>query len=61
VARSHASGPGEADGVDVGPWCGPNFVNLKCGPADIGAFGYCEILATLRRELDLLITTRAVR
>ncbi|MBK7878580.1 MAG: flavodoxin-dependent (E)-4-hydroxy-3-methylbut-2-enyl-diphosphate synthase [Planctomycetes bacterium] len=49
------NGPGETDDVDLGLWCGPNFVNLKKGEEELGAFRYDEILPRLKRELDALI------
>ena len=59
VMGCRVNGPGETDDADLGLWCGPNFVNLKRGSAELGAFPYDEILARLRRELDLLIAERA--
>ena len=55
------NGPGETDDADLGLWCGPNFVNLKRGPADLGAYSYDDILARLRSELDTLISERAAK
>jgi (E)-4-hydroxy-3-methylbut-2-enyl-diphosphate synthase len=49
------NGPGETDDADLGLWCGPTTVNLKCGPRELGAFSYDEILPRLRAELDRLI------
>jgi (E)-4-hydroxy-3-methylbut-2-enyl-diphosphate synthase len=49
------NGPGETDDADLGLWCGPNFVNLKRGESELGAFSYDDILAALKRELDQLI------
>jgi hypothetical protein len=34
VMGCRVNGPGETDDADLGLWCGPNFVNLKRGPAD---------------------------
>jgi (E)-4-hydroxy-3-methylbut-2-enyl-diphosphate synthase len=59
VMGCRVNGPGETDDADLGLWCGPNFVNLKRGPIDVGAFPYDEILARLRQELDALIAQRA--
>ncbi|MCC7011003.1 MAG: (E)-4-hydroxy-3-methylbut-2-enyl-diphosphate synthase [Planctomycetes bacterium] len=56
VMGCRVNGPGETDDADLGLWCGPNFVNLKRGPADVGAFSYDDILAALKRELDQLIS-----
>ena len=55
VMGCRVNGPGETDDADLGLWCGPNFVNLKKGPEEIGAFGYDEILPRLRQELDAII------
>jgi (E)-4-hydroxy-3-methylbut-2-enyl-diphosphate synthase len=49
------NGPGETDDADLGLWCGPNYVNLKRGEDDLGAYKYDEILPRLRQELDVLI------
>jgi (E)-4-hydroxy-3-methylbut-2-enyl-diphosphate synthase len=40
-------------------WCGPNFVNLKRGSIELGAYPYDQILPRLKSELDVLITSRA--
>jgi len=58
VMGCRVNGPGETDDADLGLWCGPNFVNLKRGPADAGTFSYDDILGALRRELDALIAAR---
>ena len=50
------NGPGETDDADLGLWCGPNYVNLKKGTKELGAFSYDEILRQLKTELDLLIS-----
>lgn len=55
VMGCRVNGPGETDDADLGLWCGPNFVNLKRGPEEIGAFKYDEILPRLKQELDALI------
>ncbi len=52
------NGPGETDDADLGLWCGPNYVNLKRGELDLGAYKYDEILARLRTELDRLIASK---
>jgi len=64
-ARQHAltiaimgcrvNGPGETDDADLGLWCGPNFVNLKRGSQELGAYPYDAILPRLKAELDALI------
>ncbi|MEO0649868.1 MAG: (E)-4-hydroxy-3-methylbut-2-enyl-diphosphate synthase [Planctomycetota bacterium] len=58
VMGCRVNGPGETDDADLGLWCGPNFVNLKRGVEDVGAYSYDEILEALRRELDELIAAR---
>jgi (E)-4-hydroxy-3-methylbut-2-enyl-diphosphate synthase len=60
VMGCRVNGPGETDDADLGLWCGPSFVNLKKGPAELGAFRYDEILGRLKEELDRLIADRAV-
>ena len=58
VMGCRVNGPGETDDADLGLWCGPNFVNLKRGPEEIGRYSYDEILPRLKRELDTLIENR---
>jgi (E)-4-hydroxy-3-methylbut-2-enyl-diphosphate synthase len=58
VMGCRVNGPGETDDADLGLWCGPTSVNLKRGPAELGVFGYDEILPRLREELDRLIAAR---
>ncbi len=59
VMGCRVNGPGETDDADLGLWCGPNFVNLKKGSAELGAFPYDQILSRLRSELDGLIAERS--
>ena len=59
VMGCRVNGPGETDDADLGLWCGPNFVNLKRGATELGAFPYDQILPRLKSELDVLIATRA--
>lgn len=59
VMGCRVNGPGETDDADLGLWCGPNFVNLKKGPAELGAFPYDVILPRLKEELDKLIAARS--
>lgn len=59
VMGCRVNGPGETDDADLGLWCAPNFVNLKRGPEEIGAFSYDEILPRLKAELDQLIAARS--
>ena len=58
VMGCRVNGPGETDDADLGLWCGPNFVNLKRGSTELGAYPYDEILRKLKSELDALITAR---
>jgi len=60
VMGCRVNGPGETDDADLGLWCAPNFVNLKRGPEELGAFSYGEILPRLKHELDALIAARSV-
>jgi len=55
VMGCRVNGPGETDDADLGLWCGPNFVNLKKGSLELGAYPYDQILGRLRQELDVLI------
>lgn len=55
VMGCRVNGPGETDDADLGLWCGPNYVNLKKGTAELGAFPYDQILSKLKTELDVLI------
>ena len=58
VMGCRVNGPGETDEADLGLWCGPKHVNLKRGSATLGAFGYEEVLARLKAELDALIAAK---
>jgi len=58
VMGCRVNGPGETDDADLGLWCGPNFVNLKKGPLELGQYPYTEILPRLKQELDALIANR---
>ncbi len=60
VMGCRVNGPGETDDADLGLWCGPNFVNLKRGSEELGAYPYDQILGRLRSELDGLIAARAL-
>ncbi len=59
VMGCRVNGPGETDDADLGLWCGPTYVNLKRGPADLGSYTYADILGRLRTELDRLIAAKA--
>jgi (E)-4-hydroxy-3-methylbut-2-enyl-diphosphate synthase len=59
VMGCRVNGPGETDDADLGLWCAPNFVNLKKGEKELGAFPYDTILPRLKAELDALIAERA--
>jgi (E)-4-hydroxy-3-methylbut-2-enyl-diphosphate synthase len=58
VMGCRVNGPGETDDADLGLWCAPNFVNLKRGGEELGAFPYNEILPKLKHELDAIIAAR---
>ncbi len=58
VMGCRVNGPGETDDADLGLWCGPNFVNLKKGSLELGAYPYDQILDKLRAEVDQLIADR---
>jgi (E)-4-hydroxy-3-methylbut-2-enyl-diphosphate synthase len=55
VMGCRVNGPGETDHADLGLWCGPESVNLKCGGTLLGTYSYAEILPRLREQLDALI------
>jgi (E)-4-hydroxy-3-methylbut-2-enyl-diphosphate synthase len=59
VMGCRVNGPGETDDADLGLWCGPNFVNLKRGSTELGAYPYDQILPRLKAELDALIAGKA--
>jgi (E)-4-hydroxy-3-methylbut-2-enyl-diphosphate synthase len=59
VMGCRVNGPGETDDADLGLWCGPNFVNLKRGSIELGAFAYDKILNRLKAELDVLIRSKS--
>jgi (E)-4-hydroxy-3-methylbut-2-enyl-diphosphate synthase len=59
VMGCRVNGPGETDDADLGLWCAPNFVNLKRGGTELGAFRYDEILPRLKQELDALIAAKS--
>jgi (E)-4-hydroxy-3-methylbut-2-enyl-diphosphate synthase len=55
VMGCRVNGPGETDDADLGLWCAPNFVNLKKGEVELGAFPYDTVLSRLKVELDAII------
>ncbi len=59
VMGCRVNGPGETDDADLGLWCAANFVNLKRGSVELGAYPYDAILPRLKRELDALIAEKA--
>jgi (E)-4-hydroxy-3-methylbut-2-enyl-diphosphate synthase len=61
VMGCRVNGPGETDDADLGLWCGPNHVNLKRGPQELGAFQYDEILPRLKSELDRVIAEKTAK
>src|SRR4029079_2662950 len=58
VMGCRVNGPGETDDADLGLWGGPNFVNLKRGGVELGAYPYDQILGRLKAELDTLIAAK---
>ncbi len=58
VMGCRVNGPGETDDADLGLWCAPTHVNFKRRGEMIGSFGYDEIVAKLKQELDLLIAQK---
>jgi (E)-4-hydroxy-3-methylbut-2-enyl-diphosphate synthase len=60
VMGCRVNGPGETDDADLGLWCGPNFVNLKRGSVELGAYPYDQILGKLKSELDALVDARTI-
>lgn len=58
VMGCRVNGPGETDDADLGLWCAPNFVNLKRGEEELGAFPYDSVLDRLKVELDAIIETK---
>lgn len=58
VMGCRVNGPGETDDADLGLWCGPNYVNLKCRGEKVGAFKYDEILHHLDLALQSLLAAR---
>ena len=60
VMGCRVNGPGETDDADLGLWCGPNFVNLKKGSLELGAFPYDAILPRLKEELDKVIASKSL-
>jgi len=61
VMGCRVNGPGETDDADLGLWCAPNFVNLKRGEDELGAFPYDTVLDRLKVELDALIEQKCSR
>ncbi|MEZ6044869.1 MAG: (E)-4-hydroxy-3-methylbut-2-enyl-diphosphate synthase [Planctomycetaceae bacterium] len=61
VMGCRVNGPGETDDADLGLWCAPNFVNLKRGEEELGAYPYDEILPKLKAELDAIIEEKPAR
>jgi (E)-4-hydroxy-3-methylbut-2-enyl-diphosphate synthase len=59
VMGCRVNGPGETDDADLGLWCGPNYVNLKRGSTELGAYPYDAILPRLKTELDALIASKS--
>jgi (E)-4-hydroxy-3-methylbut-2-enyl-diphosphate synthase len=55
VMGCRVNGPGETDDADLGVWCGPTAVNLKRRGEKLGSYGYDEVLAILKQELDSIL------
>ncbi len=55
VMGCRVNGPGETDEADLGLWCAPNFVNLKKGTEELGAFRYDEVIPKLLLEVEKII------
>ena len=55
VMGCRVNGPGETDDADLGLWCGPSTVTLKCKSKTLGAYRYQEVLPVLKKRLDQLI------
>ena len=58
VMGCRVNGPGETDEADLGLWCAPNFVNLKKGPVELGAYPYDQVIARLLEEVEKLIADK---
>lgn len=58
VMGCRVNGPGETDDADLGLWCAPNFVNLKRGEEELGAFPYDTVFDRLKAELDAIIAQK---
>lgn len=58
VMGCRVNGPGETDEADLGLWCAPNFVNLKRGKEELGAFRYDEVIPKLLEEVNRLIEVK---
>jgi (E)-4-hydroxy-3-methylbut-2-enyl-diphosphate synthase len=55
VMGCRVNGPGETDDADLGLWCAPNFVNLKKGEEELGAFPYDQVIEKLLEEVNKII------
>jgi len=58
VMGCRVNGPGETDEADLGLWCAPNFVNLKRGTVELGAFPYEAVIPRLIEEVNQLVSER---
>ena len=59
VMGCRVNGPGETDDADLGLWCGPNYVNLKRGSEELGAYKYDEVITKLLEQVEALISEKA--
>ena len=55
VMGCRVNGPGETDDADLGLWCGPSTVRLKCKSKELGVLDYDNVLPRLKEELDRLV------
>ena len=60
VMGCRVNGPGETDDADLGLWCGPSTVTLKCKSEPLGSYRYQEVLPVLKQQLDKLIESVSV-
>ncbi len=59
VMGCRVNGPGETDDADLGLWCGPNYVNLKRGSEELGAYKYEEVIPKLLEQVEALVSQKA--
>ncbi len=59
VMGCRVNGPGETDHADIGLWCGPKSVNLKCGTEVLGSFDYDAIIPRMLEEVEKFLSRAA--